>query len=112
MKKFSYYHLIIESSRQQGLINRLAKQSELDKLNLMSLIHMYLIGGGNPFVLNKKIKVSTLNNNTLDELYKILYNKFPEITALSNTYKDDSDNLCDNNDKDDSGKIIKFPKRK
>lgn len=117
MNKFSYYHLIIESSRQQDLVNRLAKQSELDKLNLMSLMHMYLIGGGNPFVLNKKIKVVTLNNNTLDEIYKILYNKFPEIAALSNKYKDNTDNSCDNNEKDNNendnnGKIIKFPKRK
>jgi len=112
MNKFSYYHLIVESSRQQDLVNRLAKQSELDKLNLMALIHMYLVGGGNTFALNKKIKVSTLNNNKIDEIYKLLKDKFPEITALSNIYKADSDNSCDNNEKDDSGKIINFPKRK
>ena len=116
MNKFSYYHLIIESSKQQDLVNRLAKQSELDKLNLMALLHLYLTGGGNSFILNKKIKISTLNNNTLDKIYKILYNKFPEIVALSNKYKANSDNSCDNNEKDNiennNGKIIKFPKRK
>lgn len=106
MNKFVFYHKIIHSSEEQELINKLFKNSELDKLNTNALASFYLTSGGNPFILNKKIKINTINNETLDEIRRILIERRSIISQLASSYDERNEDVNSNKQK-----VIKFPKR-
>lgn len=106
MNKFVFYHKIINSSEEQELINKLSKNSQLDKLNTNALVSIYLTGGGNSFIFNKRIKISTINNEVLDEIRKLLIERRSTISQLSSSY--DGKNEDVNSSKQ---RVLKFPKR-
>ena len=106
MNKFVFYHKIINSSEEQELINKLFENSELDKLNTNALASIYLISGGNSFLLNKKIKINTINNEALDEIRKLLIERHSTSSQMSNSYDETNEDI--NGSK---RKVIKFPKR-
>lgn len=95
--KFMYYHMILDSSDDQKMVNKLYKEKALDKLNYKAISHFYITGGGTPFILNKTKKVDTIHQNVLDELL---------IRLKQNTVESEVTKESDSNDK-----IIKFQKR-
>lgn len=107
MNRFVFYHKIINSSEEQELINKLSKNSQLDKLNTNTLASIYLTSGGNSFIFNKKIKISTINNEVLDEIRKLLIERRPTISQLSSSPDEKNEDV--NSSKQ---KVIKFPKRR
>ena len=106
MNKFVYYHKIINSSKEQNLINELFKRREFEKLNINALLSLYLTGGGNPFIFDKNIKIFTINNEVLDEIKKIMIERYPVIEQLSNSRDEKIEKI--NKSKQ---KIIEFKKR-
>lgn len=106
MNKFVFYHKIINSSEEQELINKLSKKSQIDKLNTIALASVYLTGGGNSFIFNKKIKISTINNETLDEIRNLLIERRSTISQLSSSFDEKNEDANSSKQKN-----IKFPKR-
>ena len=106
MNKFVFYHKIINSSEEQELINKLFENSELDKLNTNALAGIYLTSGGNPFILNKKIKVNTISNEVLDEIIKLLIERKSTSGQVSGSYEETNEDITGS-----KRKVKKVPKR-
>lgn len=106
MNKFVYYHKIVNSSEEQNFINKLAENNELEKLNLNALTSFYLTGGGNSFVFDKSIKISTIKNEVLDEMKKIMIKRYPVFADIPNSRDERIEKS-----KKSKQKIIEFKKR-
>ena len=71
-----------------------------------ALSSFYLTGGGNPFIFDKSIKISTIKNEVLDEMKKIMIKKYPVFADIPNSRDERIEKAIKSKQK-----IIKFPKR-